>query len=205
MQNTKDKTKKASGTFFIAKKIMPEGDNQSSVLPSDQWMVKNLWKSARSSKSFLKHAGHTAAHAAMSVASFATIAVGAVLVASTNIAFGAILAGAIGLRYFGKKTKDKLTEMKKQHVPHIQKDMKSRLLKYKADQFMSAMKANLAEQQKEQEPAEKTKTSYKSGLFSGLFKKSAKTDAIVEKAEISAANNNNASASQAKNNNIMKK
>lgn len=205
MTTKEQKKTKNNGTFFIAKKIMPEGDNQSAVLPSDQWMVKNAWQSARSSKSFLKHAAGVVGHALMSVASVATVAVGAVLVATTNIAAAAILVGAIGAGYFGKKTKDTLKNLKKTHLPHIQKEMKSRLLKFKAEQFMSAMKTNLDNQKKGDAPTQKSEKSYKSGLFSGLFKKSSKPQDQTENQANSMANDNAAPEKKAQNSASPKK
>lgn len=121
----------------IARFILPGIDPHSALLPPDRWLISNVVSILKSSAVFKKNATLAAVYAGMGVASIAAGIVGIVLTAPAVVLMAAAACAGLGLAsVFGKKTQDKIDNIKRDCLPELRTEIGQRYLKMKGDNLL---------------------------------------------------------------------
>jgi len=180
-------------TYYIAKKIMPKGEKQSALLPSDRWMVKNVWQSLKKVDGFKKNALKIAGGASLAMLSLGIGAASALLITSANIAVAIALTAVVGVTAFSHITAKAIKSFKLKILPKVKKDMAQRVVQFNASQLFSSWKQNVKNAQEKPKPPsttpdvsapsvsptpKKSKIGTLKGLFKSAFSNNTPTKAV---------------------------
>lgn len=121
----------------IARFFLPGIDPQSALLPPDRWLISNVVAILKASTVFKKNATLAAVYAGMGVVSIAAGIAGIILTAPAVVMMAAAAVAGIGLAsVFGKKTRDKIDNIKRDFLPEMRKEIGQRYLKMKGDNLL---------------------------------------------------------------------
>jgi hypothetical protein len=129
----------------IAHWLLPQIDENSALLPSDEWVKTTVRSIIKEDKGFRKAAGRILGFAGLGLAAIAGGIVAAVLLFPAAIPMAVAGAAALGVTGFAaKKTRDGVNRFKSENIPALKETVGKKYLEYKAAELKAEWKRKQA-------------------------------------------------------------